>query len=295
MTLIADSLPARATRRLSLPGWAKRALVSPSLLSGLALMLLILGAALLAPLLAGADPLDIVASPFLWPGQDAANPLGTDMMGRDIFAGILFGARVSLQIGLLAGVLASIAGLLVGAVAGYFGGWVDDVLMRVTEVFQTMPALLFTIVLVVVLQPTIGSIVLGLAVTSWPQVARLVRADTLRLRQSDFVLAGIGLGMRDSAIIARHILPNVLPAAVVMISILAGNAILTEAVLAFLGLGDPNAVSWGSMIGSGREALRTAWYMTAIPGAAVFVTVIGLNLLGNGLNDCLNPRNRRRS
>ncbi|KAF1042666.1 MAG: Glutathione transport system permease protein GsiD [Herbaspirillum frisingense] len=294
MTIFNNSPAVPFVHRLRLPAWTALTLSSPSLLAGLFLILLILGAATLAPSLAGPDPLDIVAMPFLWPGQDAANPLGTDMMGRDILAGILFGARVSLQIGLLAGVLASLVGLLVGAVSGYFGGWIDDVLMRFTEVFQTMPALLFTIVLVVVLQPTIGSIVLGLAVTSWPQVARLVRADTLRLRQSDFVLAGIGLGMRDFSIIARHILPNVLPSAVVMISILAGNAILTEAVLAFLGLGDPNAVSWGSMIGSGREALRTAWYMTAIPGAAVFITVIGLNLLGNGLNDCLNPRNRRR-
>ncbi len=270
-------------------------LSSPSLIIGLALLMLIIIAAIFAPALTGTDPLDIVGTPFLWPGQDYAFPLGTDMMGRDILAGIIFGARTSLQIGLLAGVLASLGGLIIGAIAGYFGGWIDDVLMRITEVFQTMPSLLFTIVLVVVLQPNVASIVLGLAITNWPQVARLVRADAIRLRHSDFVQASVGLGMSDAGIIVTHILPNVLPSAIVMISILAGNAILTEAVLAFLGLGDPNVVSWGSMIGSGREALRTAWYMTALPGAAVFIAVISLNLLGNGLNDSLNPRTRRRT
>ncbi|SDV46498.1 ABC transporter permease [Chitinasiproducens palmae] len=290
----AGARPTRASAGRRLRDALRYPLSSASFVTGFVLLLLIALAALFAGRLAGPDPLDMVAAPFLWPGQDAANPLGTDMMGRDMLAGIIYGARVSLQIGLLAGVLASVVGLLVGAASGYFGGWVDDVLMRVTEVFQTMPALLFTIVLVVVLQPTIASIVLGLSLTSWPQVARLVRADTLRLRHSEFVQAAVGLGMGDFAILRTHVLPNVLPAAVAMISLLAGNAILTEAVLAFLGLGDPNVVSWGSMIGSGREALRTAWYMTALPGAAVFVTVIALNLLGNGLNDLVNPRNRRR-
>jgi peptide/nickel transport system permease protein len=180
----------------------------------------------------------------------------------------------------------------VGAVSGYFGGWIDDVLMRLAEVFQIMPSLLFTIVVVIVLQPSINSIVAGIAVTSWPQVARLVRAEALRLRHAEFVQASIVIGMRPWRIVLSHIVPNTLSPAVVMTSILAGNAILTEAVLTFLGLGDPNVVSWGSMIGAGRDALRSAWYMTAIPGAAIFFTVLALNLLGNGLNDLLNPRER---
>lgn len=238
------------------------------------------------------DPLAMVATPFEWPGQDAAFPLGTDMMGRDLAAGLLAGARVSLVIGLEAGIAAAMFGLIVGAVSGYFGGWIDDVLMRLAEVFQIMPSLLFTIVVVIVLQPSISSIVAGIAVTSWPQVARLVRAEALRLRHAEFVQASIVFGMRPWRIVLSHIVPNTLSPAVVMTSILAGNAILTEAVLAFLGLGDPNVVSWGSMIGAGRDALRSAWYMTAIPGAAIFFTVLALNLLGNGLNDLLNPRER---
>ena len=238
------------------------------------------------------DPLAMVAAPFQWPGQDAAFPLGTDMMGRDLAAGLLAGARVSLVIGLEAGIAAAVFGLIVGAVSGYFGGWIDDVLMRLAEVFQIMPSLLFTIVVVIVLQPSINSIVAGIAVTSWPQVARLVRAEALRLRHAEFVQASIVIGMRPWRIVLSHIVPNTLSPAVVMTSILAGNAILTEAVLTFLGLGDPNVVSWGSMIGAGRDALRSAWYMTAIPGAAIFFTVLALNLLGNGLNDLLNPRER---
>lgn len=262
-----------------------------SLWAGIVMLAAVIAGALLAGHYSD-DPLAMVATPFQWPGQDAAFPLGTDMMGRDLAAGLLAGARVSLVIGLEAGIAAALFGLIVGAVSGYFGGWVDDVLMRLAEVFQIMPSLLFTIVVVIVLQPSINSIVAGIAVTSWPQVARLVRAEALRLRHAEFVQAAVVIGMRPWQIVLAHIVPNTLSPAVVMTSILAGNAILTEAVLAFLGLGDPNVVSWGSMIGSGRDALRSAWYMTAIPGAAIFVTVLALNLLGNGLNDLLNPRER---
>jgi peptide/nickel transport system permease protein len=199
---------------------------------------------------------------------------------------------VSLEIGVAAGVLATLAGLLIGAVAGFYGGLVDDVLMRITELFQTMPALLFTIVMVVVLHPSVATIVLGVALTSWPQVARLVRAEALRVSRAEFVQAAIVVGMSRPRIVFTHVLPNVATTAIVMFSILAGNAILTEAVLSFLGLGDPNVITWGSMIGSGREALQTAWYMTALPGCAVLVTVLSLNLIGNGLNDLANPRRR---
>ncbi len=275
----------RTTRR-----WLGVPLRFPGAVAGGLLLLAILAAALAAAPLAGPDPLDIAGPPFLWPGEDAAFPLGTDMLGRDILAGILHGARVSLEIGLLAGLGATALGLVVGAAAGYFGGWADQVLMRFAELFQIMPSLLFTIVLIVVVGPTLGVIVAGIAVTSWPQVARLVRAEALRLRNSEFILAGIVAGMSDRRILLKHVVPNVLSPAVVMISILAGNAILTESALSFLGMGDPNVMTWGNMIGSGREALRSAWYMTAIPGLAVLVTVTALNLLSNGINDLMNPR-----
>lgn len=270
----------------------RRLVQSPAAMAGGTILAIVAAASLGASRLAGHDPLEIVGAPFLWPGEDGAFPLGTDMLGRDILAGIVHGARISLQIGLAAGVAAALIGLVVGALAGYCGGWVDQLLMRFAELFQVMPSLLLTIVLVVIAGPSIAVIVAGIVVTSWPQVARLVRAETLRLRHSEFIQAGIVIGMSDVAILARHVVPNALSPAVVMISILAGNAILTEAALSFLGLGDPNAMTWGSMIGSGREVLRSAWYMTALPGLAVLVTVTALNLLGNGFNDLLNPRER---
>lgn len=265
----------------------------PSLGIGMLLLVAIGVLAVGAPLFAHNDPLDMVGTPFTWPGADPAFPLGTDMMGRDMFSGIAYGARVSLEIGVAAGVLATLMGYVIGAVAGFYGGLVDDVLMRVAELFQTMPALLFTIVLVVVVRPSVATIVLGVALTNWPQVTRLVRAEALRVRRAEYVQAAIVIGMSRPRIVCTHVLPNVATTAIVMVSILAGNAILTEAVLSFLGLGDPNVMTWGSMIGSGREALQTAWYMTALPGCAVLLTVLSLNLIGNGLNDLANPHRRR--
>jgi peptide/nickel transport system permease protein len=266
---------------------------APSLSVGTLMLFAVLMLALGAPWLTHNDPLDMVGTPFAWPGSDPAFPLGTDMMGRDMFSGIAYGARVSLEIGVAAGLLATLAGLVIGAVAGFYGGLVDNLLMRLTELFQTMPALLFTIVLVVVLHPSVPTIVLGVAMTNWPQVARLVRAEALRVSRMEFIEAAVVIGMTKRRIVFMHVLPNVATTAIVMLSILAGNAILTEAVLSFLGLGDPNVITWGSMIGSGREALQTAWYMTALPGGAVLLTVLALNLVGNGLNDLANPHRRR--
>ena len=162
--------------------------------------------------------------------------------------------------------------------------------MRISELFQIMPALLFTIAIVAVLGASIGNIIFGIALTNWPQVARLVRAETLRVRSADFIQVAWVMGFSNLRILSRHVLPNVLAPAIVMVSILAGNAILTESALSFLGLGDPNLMTWGNMIGAGREVLYSEWYMTAIPGAAIFMTVLGLGLLGNGLNDFLNPQ-----
>lgn len=262
------------------------------LLIGLAILATVVLASLLADQLSSGDPLDMVGRSFLWPGTDRAHPLGTDMLGRDLFAGLIHGGRFSLLVGLQAGLLAALLGLVAGSVAGYLGGWVDALLMRATDIFQTMPSLLFTIVLVVILQPSVYSIVFGIAITGWPNIARLVRAEALRLRHAEFVEAAQVQGLTRLRILLVHVLPNTLAPAIVLISALVGHAILTEASLSFLGLGDPNIVSWGSMIGAGREVLRTAWYMTAIPGLAIFATVMALNLVGNDLNDRLNPYHR---
>jgi peptide/nickel transport system permease protein len=271
----------------------KRWYLQPSILLGGSILLLVFLAALLAGVLYPGDPLDMVGAPFVWPGTDTTTPLGTDLMGRDLAAGLLHGARVSLLVGVSSALIALVIGIAVGAAAGFYGGRVDAVLTRITEFFQTIPAFLLAIILVAVLQPSIGTIVFALGVTSWTSIARLVRAEFLSLREREFVKASIALGASDAHLIFREILPNAWTPVIVSTALLVANAILSEAGLSFLGLGDPNVVSWGSMIGLGRDALRTAWYMTAIPGVAIVLTVLGLNLLSDALHAALNPRLRR--
>ena len=271
----------------------RRWYLQPSILIGASILLVLFAAALLAGTLYPGDPLDMVGAPFVWPGTDAQTPLGTDLMGRDLAAGLLHGARVSLLVGISSALVALVIGIVVGAAAGFYRGWVDAVLTRITEFFQTIPAFLLAIILVAVLQPSITTIVFALGVTSWTSVARLVRAEFLSLREREFVKASVALGASDAHLILREILPNAWTPIVVSTALLVANAILSEAGLSFLGLGDPNVVSWGSMIGLGRDALRTAWYMTALPGLAIVLTVLALNLLSDALHAALNPRLRR--
>jgi peptide/nickel transport system permease protein len=262
--------------------------------AGLVIVLLVILAGLSAPLLYPADPWSIVAQPFLWPGDPGAPLLGTDVLGRDISSGILHGAAVSLRVGIFAALFAGVTGTLVGSLAGYYGGWVDDVLMRVTEAVQTIPTFLTALIIVALFKPSLATIVMAIAIVSWPRVARLVRAETLKLRGSDFVSACATFGMSDIRIIATQILPNCLAPLIVMVSIMIASSILIEAGLSFLGLSDPSQLSWGTMIATGRDALRSAWYMSAIPGIAILVTVLGINLVSEGLNDALNPNLRQR-
>lgn len=289
-----DASLGSARSRPKQPGFLLRLLSRPSALAGLLLLGLILAAAIAAPGLYPDDPLDMVAQPFLWPGADAAYPFGTDMLGRDIASGLFHGARISLLIGVVATVVSIVIGVGIGAGAGYYGGRVDAVLMRVTELFQTIPPFLFALAIVAILQPSIPSIVGAIGITAWPSLARLVRAEVLKLRHSDMVQASIALGGSDLRIIVLHILPNVLAPVIVTASVMVATAILTESSLAFLGLGDPNVVSWGGMVGAGREVLRTDWYVASIPGLAIVLAVLALNLLGDGLNDALNPRQKQR-
>lgn len=261
---------------------------------GLLILLLILAMAGLANVLFPEDPWDMVAQPLLWPGQDTEYPLGSDLLGRDLMSGLFHGARVSLLFGFSATLAALLVGVAVGALSGYYRGWVDDVLMRVTELFQTVPPFILAIVLVAILTPSAKTIVLAIAVVSWPGVARLVRAEFMALRGREFVQAGVVLGMGDARIMLTQILPNAMGPIIVSASLMVATAILLEASLAFLGLGDPNLMSWGTIIGAGRDALRTAWYIAALPGAAILLTVISFNLIGEGLNDALNPRLRNR-
>jgi len=250
---------------------------------------------MLATVYAGAlyrvDPWELAGRPFSPPfGQF---PLGTDTLGRDLAAGLVHGARVSLLVGLVATGAALLVGIVLGALAGYAGGWLDDVLMRFTEFFQTIPSFILAVVLVAIFQPSLTSIVVAIAMVSWPTVARLVRGEFLALRHRDFVQACVALGMPVRAIVFRQILPNAAAPVIVTGSLMVATAILLESGLSFLGLGDPNVMSWGFMIGSSRTVLRQAWWMSAIPGLAILVTVLALNLVGEGLNDALNPRLRR--
>jgi peptide/nickel transport system permease protein len=257
---------------------------------GLVVLSLVVAVALVGPPLYGADPWAMVAGPFLWPGQDPAHPLGSDNAGRDVLGGLIYGARVSLIIGVASTSAAVTIGVMIGSVAGYFRGFIDDALMRFTEVFQTIPHFLFVIVLVAIFQPSTTVLCLAIAVVSWPPVARLVRGQFLTLRQRAFVESCVVIGMSTPRIIFTQILPNCIAPIIVTASIMVASAILLEAGLSFLGLGDPNVMSWGAMIGFGRQSLRTAWYLTAIPGLAIQLTVLAISFVSEGLNDALNPR-----
>lgn len=259
---------------------------------GLAILLLVLLTAVCAPLLYPGDPQDMVLPPYLWPGQDWHHPFGSDLMGRDIGAGLAHGARVSLLVGAAAAGLTLSIGVAVGTLAGWYGGWVDNVLMRLTDFFQIVPRFMLAIVLVAVLEPSLWVVVLSLGVTSWTHTARVVRAEVLGLRNREYVQAGLAAGMGHARIVLRHVLPNALTPILVSTSIVVAGCILSESGLAFLGLGDPNLLSWGAMIASGREAIQTGWYMIAIPGAAVMLTVWSLNVLGDALNQYFNPKLR---
>ena len=236
------------------------------------------------------DPWAMAGAPLLWPGQDWRFPLGTDALGRDVLAGLFQGTRVSLAVGLSAGLAAMVVGLTLGALAGFYRGRVDDALMRVTESLQTTPAFLLLIVLVAVYGSSLPVIALSITAVSWPPVARLARAEYMTLSGRDYVKAAELLGLSDLRIIAQQILPNALPPVLVMSSILVANAILSEAALSFLGLGDPNIISLGAMIGTGRESLRTAWYLVTIPGLVIMGIVLAVNLAGDHLNRLLDPK-----
>lgn len=268
----------------------KAMLRSPSGVIGLVILIVVAIVAIAGPFYFPNSPWRMVQRPFVPPFTFPTVPLGTDALGRDVSAGIIFGARVSLLVGLVSTLVALIIGVPLGAAAGYFGGRVDDALMRFTEFFQTIPSFALAIVLVAILQPSIYSIVTSIAIVSWPPVARLVRGEVLSLRTREYVQAAVVTGQSNFVIIWREILPNALSPVIVLASLMVATAILLESSLAFLGLGDPNLISWGYMVGAGRTVIRQAWWITVFPGLAILLSVLGLNLIGEGLNDALNPR-----
>ncbi|MFD2238099.1 ABC transporter permease [Aureimonas populi] len=286
-TPLAPSAPARG-----LVLW-RRFRRNRAALLGLVLFAIVVAMALLADLVAPGDPMRLAGRPLTAPFTEAATPLGTDQLGRDILSGIVHGARISLMIGVVATLISIALGVVIGALAGYFGGWVDGALMRVTEAFQTIPSFVLLLTLVAIFGSSIGNIVVAIGIVSWTAPARMVRAEFMSLRRREFVDAARNLGVGDLSIIFREILPNALPPVIVFASVVMATSILMESALAFLSLGDPNYASWGNMIGQGRSVLRTAWYCAVFPGLAILFTVLSFSLMGEGLNDALNPRQKR--
>lgn len=271
-------------------GFTKRFLFNPRVALSLVWLSLVVVLAIAAPLISPGDPFAMVAKPFSPPFGDFM--FGTDSLGRNVLTGLVHGARTTLLIAVLATLAALAFGTLVGAIAGFYGGVVDDVLMRITEFFQTIPTFLFAIVMVAILTSSGMSLVIAIATVSWPPIARVIRAEVLAIKSRDFIQAAVVAGQRDLAILFGQVLPNTLSPLIVTGSLLVASAILIESALSFLGLGAPGLMSWGFQIGAGRAFLRDSWWLVATPGIAILLTVLAINLAGEGLNDALNPRLR---
>jgi peptide/nickel transport system permease protein len=263
-------------------------------LAGLCILLVLYLIALLAPLLAPYDPIaqrDIVQTSYLAP--NAQHWLGTDRFGRDILSRILYGARISLSIGFVATLISVTLGTVLGALAGYFGGRVDALLMRFTDMVLAFPRLVLLIMIVALFSPSIAVIITVLGLTQWPNTTRIVRGDVLSLREREFIQAAHALGMGKARIIFRHLIPNVLAPVIVTATLGIGNTIVLEAGLSFLGLGvQPPIPSWGNMVADGRDNLLGAWWVSTFPGLVIVATVLAFNLVGDGLRDALDPRLR---
>ncbi len=271
-------------------GWL-RLKRNPLAMVGLAIIVVLLVVAAFAPQLAPHDPIAQNLRERLLPPLTDGHLLGTDDFGRDILTRILYGARITLYIVALVTVTAPVVGLLIGTVAGYFGGWVDEVLMRITDIFLAFPRLILALALVAVLGPGIENAVLAIALTAWPPYARVARAETLTVRNSDYIAAVRLQGAGAVRIIAGHVVPMCLPSVIIRVTLDMAGVILTAAGLGFLGLGaQPPLSEWGLMISAGRKYLFEQWWVATMPGLAIFIVALGFNLLGDGLRDVLDPR-----
>jgi peptide/nickel transport system permease protein len=263
-------------------------------LGGVFLIFLLYLVALLAPLIAPYDPIaqeNVVQTSFLSPSP--LHWLGTDRFGRDILSRILYGARISLAIGFVATAISITIGTLLGAVAGYFGGKVDSLIMRFTDLVLAFPRLILLILIVALFSPSITVIIVVLGLTQWPNTTRIVRGDVLSLREREFIQAARALGLSGRRIIMRHLIPNVLAPVIVTATLGIGNTIVLEAGLSFLGLGVQSPTpSWGNMVADGKETLIGAWWIATFPGLVIVLTVLAFNLVGDGLRDALDPRLR---
>lgn len=259
-------------------------------IAGAIILLVLIAAALFAPLLFPGDPLRIVATPMLAPFDNASFPFGTNRLGRDVLAELFHASRTSLIVGLAAAAVSILIGSVVGTLAGFVGGLVDEVLMRITEAFQTIPGFLLALALVSIAGPSLPVLVAAIALSSWTQVARLTRGQVLSIRESDYVAASRVIGMHPLEIAFRQILPNALPPVLALVPVIVASAILIEAALSFLGLGDPNRVTWGGMIAEGRTVLRSSPWLSILPGMALAFTVVGVYLAGEGITNAASRR-----
>lgn len=269
-----------STRR----GWLR----NPSAVLGLALTSVLVAVALLADHIAPGDPFGLVGPPLQAPS--GAFPMGTDDLGRDLFTGVVHGARTSLVIAGGVGAIVLLVGTLVGLTAGFRGGLTDDLLMRGTELFQVLPSFFLAIVVIALFGPGLDRLIVVLGLTTWPTLARIVRGQVLSLREREFVEAIRAIGATEFRVVWRHILPNALPAALVILALVMGQVLLIEASLGFLGLGDPNVISWGYLAGQAQRFLRVAWWLSVFPGLALVLAVLALNLLSDAVNDLLDRR-----
>jgi peptide/nickel transport system permease protein len=272
-------------------GWSRFRQNRLSLL-GLVIVAVVLLAGLFAPLLAPFGPFELVGTRLAPP--QARHLFGTDHLGRDVFSGVLYGTRTSLQVGFLSVVLSATLGIAIGAISGYYGRRLDDVFMRVTEVFQVMPRFFLALIIVAVFGADLWGTIFVIGILSWAEIARLVRAEFLSLRERPFVMAARAYGAGDGQIIFREILPNALTAVIVAASLQVPSAILLEASLSFIGAGDPSVMSWGRMLNNAQQYMRQAWWTATFPGLAISMTAMGLALLADGINDFLNPRLRQK-
>ena len=261
---------------------------------GTVLLIAMVGLVIYGSFFYKADPYEIVWAPQTPPSTEASVPLGTDYLGRDLLRGLLKGGGPTLAVGAVAAVITLVIGISLGGVAGFFGGWIDDLLMRITEFFQVLPALLFAMVIIAVFSPSTITTAIAIGLVLWPQTARLTRAEFLKIRELEYVRAARSIGARNGRIMWKVILPNALPPLIVSATLTIGVAILFQAGLSFLGLDDPNTMSWGLMIGTNRQYILDAWWPVTLPGIAIFLTVFAISLVGDGLNDAFNPKLRER-
>lgn len=261
--------------------------------AGLVVLVIIVVVSMLGPFIYTVDPWEMVWAPFSPPGAKGFL-LGTDYLGRDLVAQIIHGGRATIAVGCAAALLSVLIGITFGALSGFYRGWVEELLMKITEFFQVLPTLLFSMVLVALFGASLQMITFAIGIVSWTGVARVTRAEFLKIRELEFVTASRSGGAKAPTLIFRVILPNALPPIVVQSALLVGFAILFEAGLSFLGLSDPDVMSWGAMMGNNRPYILQHAFTIMYPGLAIFITVLAISLVGDGLNDALNPKLRKR-